>query len=426
MELAEIAEFLKHAGGANVGQEKLKIVSHEELENRAANDRYSAAVKKALEVNSDEIPLYEHQYEALYALAEGKDVLMITPCGSGKTRVLENGPEVARLGFELRNNDLPFPINPLGIVCCPLSSIMEEKLSVQENSGIVSMYGACTISSEERMKQSLSKSEAEDVLMSDRLNLIYGHPESFTTEMGKNILESNESRICLFATDEVGFNIWGPDFRIFMSTVPGSIRAFAPSAPMLCMSATVGKSEQAKILGELGMLNREHRVIASNPIKGHHLVTKLKRPSNQTGFNEEGGLGEMLVKLCLGEFVSDPVNCRKTVIFCKNEEDLVQIYEFIEGKIGSVFQNMKSRPWVQYHSSLGERTLKWIHKRLEKSEGEEIRLILSTYKLVMGVDLQDVDLAIFVRLVFVLSLQPLIGNIFQASQHHTLSGARNG
>ena len=126
-------------------------------------------------------------------------------------------------------------------------------------------------------------------------------------------------------------------------------------------------------------------------------MTKIKRPSNQTGFDEEGGLGEILGSLYLQEFVSDPVKCRKALIFCKNEEDLVQIYQFVEGKIGSQFLNMKTRPWIQYHSSLGERTLKWIHKRMEISGVDEIKLILTTYKLVMGVDLQNVDLAIFVR-----------------------------
>ena len=77
--------------------------------------------------------------------------------------------------------------------------------------------------------------------MSDRLSLIYGHPESFNTEIGKKILEVNEKRIFVYVTDEVGFNIWGNHFRPLMSSIPGSIRVFtASNAPMLCMSATVG------------------------------------------------------------------------------------------------------------------------------------------------------------------------------------------
>jgi hypothetical protein len=38
--------------------------------------------------------------------------------------------------------------------------------------------------------------------------------------------------------------VWGPTFRPLMSSVPGSIRVFSTeNAPMLCMSATVGKSD---------------------------------------------------------------------------------------------------------------------------------------------------------------------------------------
>ena len=402
MALEEICMFMSKAGNIRSNCESFDIISYQKVFEDALSDKYAAIVMTALEVNSDcETPLYIHQYEALYALAQGKDVLLISPCGSGKTRVLENAPLVAKLGFDLRSSEseceLPCPENPLGIVCCPLSAIIEDKLHNQANSGMISMYGGCKTSGD-KLKVCLSKCEEE--FLSGKLSLIYGHPESYSTDLGKNILESNEERICLYATDEVGFNIWGPDFRILMSSIPGSIRVFSPSAPMLCMSATVGKMEQKKILNDLGMINRRLEIIESNPIKDHIFVAKLKRPSNQKGFYENGGLKDILNKLYLHEFVCDPLNCRKAVIFCKNEDDLVNIYDFIEQQIGSQFPNMKTRPWVQYHSSIGEKTLKWIHQRMRSSGVLEIKLIISTYKLVMGVDIKNIDLAIFMRYCF--------------------------
>ena len=205
--------------------------------------------------------------------------------GSGKTRVLENAPLVSKLGFKIRSNgatsDLPCPDNPLAIVCCPLSAIIEDKIRDQSNSGMLSMYGGCKSSLQ---SSGVKMSTSEDLFLSDKLAFIYGHPESFTTELGKTVLESNESRICIYATDEVGFNIWGEHFRILMSSVPGAIRVFSSSAPMLCMSATVGKMEQKKILDDLGMSNRTHQVIESNPIKDHLFISKLKRPSNKKCF----------------------------------------------------------------------------------------------------------------------------------------------
>ena len=58
---------------------------------------------------------------------------------------------------------------------------------------------------------------------------------------------------------------------------------------------------------------------------------------------------------------------------------------------------MKTRSWVQYHSSLGNNTLKWIHQRMEAADGKEVRLFIATFKLVMGVDIKDLDLAICIR-----------------------------
>lgn len=398
MNLDEICQSLSAAGKPNALCESFEVISAEEIHIRAKSDPFSNVIKKALEVNFDsKIPLYLHQYDALRALAEGKDVLLISPCGSGKTRVLKNAPMVAKLGFEFRSSigesDLPNPKTPLGIVCCPLSAIMEDKIRDQENSGMLSMYGGYKTG----RKDLEAASSSEENFLSEKLTLIYGHPESYTTEIGKNVLESNEERICLYATDEVGFNIWGPDFRILMSSVPGSIRAFSPSAPLICMSATIGKIEQKKIMEDLGMTNRLLKIIDYNPVPNHILISKLKRPSNQKPFYDEGGLKDVLCDLYLSEFISDPENSRKAVIFCKSEEDLVSVYEFIEERIGDKFKNMKTRSWVQYHSSLGNNTLKWIHQRMEAADGKEVRLFIATYKLVMGVDIKDLDLAIFIR-----------------------------
>ena len=103
---------------------------------------------------------------------------------------------------------LPSPKTPLGIFCCPLSAIIEDKIRDQERSGMLSMYGGCKTRSDGEAKVALSKCESD--FLSDKITLIYGHPESFATEMGGNILETNEFRICLYTTDEVGFFNMGP------------------------------------------------------------------------------------------------------------------------------------------------------------------------------------------------------------------------
>ena len=405
MDVDEVSVKLADAG--RVMEESVNVlqtISMNELSARSTGDEHARIIKMALILNSDyERDLYLHQYQALYELAKGNDVLLIYPCGSGKTRVLENAPCVAKLGFELRSGREIVKI-PLGIVCCPLTAIMEDKIGDKRDCGMLSMYGGCKSgSSIDPSKVTLSKDEND--FFTDKLSLIFGHPESFATELGKKVLECNEHRIFVFVTDELGFNIWGPSFRLLMSTVPASIRVFSDvSAPMLCMSATVGKLDQQKVLEDMGMKNRNFSIIDKNPVMPHLFISKLKRPSNQKGFCETGGLKDILSKLFLDEFIRDPKSSRKAIIFCKNEEDLIKVYEFIEKKIGDKHKNLKTRPWIQYHGSMGENTLKWIHHRIKSAEkDQEIKLFLSTYKLVMGVDIQNVDIAIFIRFVNILN-----------------------
>lgn len=397
MNIEEIASKMAEAGTVREGCAGFEKVTMKDLDDLSEIDKIADVVKKALMVNSGcECDLYVHQYEALYALARGCDVMLITPCGSGKTRVLQNAAVVVKFGIQLRSGK-ELDKNPLAIVCCPLSSIMEDKIDTQENSGMLSMYGSCKSGPMDGNKVKLSRGESD--FLTDDLSLIFGHAESFTTEIGKKVLEANEDRIFLFAADEVGFNVWGPNFRPLMSSVPGSIRVFSTeNAPMLCMSATVGKSDQAKVLEDMGMTNRKHLIIDKNPVMPHVFVSKLRRPSNQKGFDEAGGLKDILCSLYLEEFLRDPLECRKAVIFCKNEEDLISVYEFIEDAVGDKFKNLKTRPWIQYHGSLGKNTLKWIHHRIQTTDKTlEIKLYISTYKIIMGVDVKDIDLAIFVR-----------------------------
>ena len=407
MDLVEIKSKISSSGSPSNSEMKFETLSFDELKTRSEIDGFAKVVLKALLLNFDsEIPLYIHQFQALHALAQGKDVLLTTACGSGKTRVLLNAPMVVKLGFELRCEiSESSEDNPLGIVCCPLSSIMEDKINDCPNSGFLTMYGNCKTASSGGSDEEVSLSGIEEEFLSDKLSLIFGHPESFATKLGKKILEANEKRIFVYVTDEVGFNIWGNDFRLLMSSIPGSIRVFTTSnAPMLCMSATVGKQEQRKILSDLGMVHRKFVVIESNPVMDHIFLAKFRRPSNQKGFYEEGGLAEILDKLFLDEFFNDPDNCLSTIIFCKSEDDIVKIYQHVEEEIGNQFQDMKKRPWVQYHSSTGQKTLKWIHHRMKSSENP-IKLIISTYKLVMGVDCPSLDLAIFLRYTFPSSLK---------------------
>ena len=107
MELATIVDYLK-LKGSNIpcDSDTFETISIDELKVKAVSDDIDAIVIKSLQLNKDDkLPLYIHQYNALRAIAEGKDVLRISPCGSGKTMVMVNGLTVFYLGLQIRNGE---------------------------------------------------------------------------------------------------------------------------------------------------------------------------------------------------------------------------------------------------------------------------------------------------------------------------------
>ena len=108
MNVEKVARMLSKAGeAAQEGKINLNSVSMKELEEWSLSDDFSEVVNKSLILNSDSsVDLYLYQYKALYELAKGNDVLLIYPCGAGKSRVIENAPLVVKLGFELRSGTI--------------------------------------------------------------------------------------------------------------------------------------------------------------------------------------------------------------------------------------------------------------------------------------------------------------------------------
>ena len=87
MDLEDVCSKVSEAGEELRKKMTFEIISMQELSMLAQSDEFAMIIKTVLELNDDcEMSLYLHQYQALHALAEGKDVLLISPCGSGKTR----------------------------------------------------------------------------------------------------------------------------------------------------------------------------------------------------------------------------------------------------------------------------------------------------------------------------------------------------
>jgi len=362
-----------------------------------SSDPYDQIVLKSLQISvDDECPLYIHQYRALYALAEGKDVILVSPCGSGKSRVLVNGLYASALGMKHRGHAISG--EPLCIVNTPLNSIMEEKIAIDPAAGMLSMSGKANVGSQD--DQTISFDKPEEYFFDGTVKRIYGHPRSFTSKLGQQILEANQDRIVLHACDELAQYLWGSDFRkIELQVVPGSNRIFAAeNSPFLAMTATLRKPyEVLETKRLLGMEDRDCEVIDCNPVKLNPFYCTLLRPSNKTSFYASNGLCSMLRALYLDKFVINPMSQPTCIVFGRQEVVLGETSSFLVSRMEDAYPNNRTRPFVQYHGATDELTLSHIHKRIKNPGATPIKLFLATDKLIMGVDIQDIELVIYIR-----------------------------
>jgi superfamily II DNA helicase RecQ len=291
----------------DTGDFKFEQVDFQILEERALTDNDIKTVLVALKLNNDaEIPLYLHQLEAMISLSQLKDTIVISPCSSGKSRIIDNAPLIIKLALSDKGHEIiGFP---LAIINTPLNAIMKEKIQKSGQSCLLTMNGK------------LEYSNGSNV-WDEKTSHLYAHPESLVTSQGKELLKKNQHRIMVHIVDEahVMFD-WTDQFRPLVKTVPGSNRVFAvPEAPMLALSATLRPSDLQELMKWYGMSRRPHNIIKINPVPGYVYVGLLSRPSNQTDFDAKGGLGEILDGLCLAQFKESPLKCQKVLILSQSD-----------------------------------------------------------------------------------------------------------
>ena len=311
-----------------------------------SQDKYDNILFEALKSKGDlQYPLYKHQYDALYNLALGNDVLLIQPCGKGKTRVEVVGPEVVRRGFNFRGSNLDESQNKC-VVLCPLSSIIVDKISDDEKSGMIMMTGKTTVGDSED-EGTLNRPEQD--FSDSSIQYIHGHAESYTTVTGKRILKVNKDKIVMFTIDEASSPfMWGIDFRPELLIVPGILRVHGiKNAPLLAMTATLRQNEIKVLLNKFCMDKRNHVIIQSSPILSGSFFGVILRPSNRTDFYDDNGLKSQLDNLYLKQYIDNPLESKVAIMFFRSEDKLTEVYLYLENKLSKQFPVNSRRPFVQ-------------------------------------------------------------------------------
>ena len=289
------------AAGIEVDEEdeRITVEGNQHLMKPEVNDILNRIV---CELNMSYQPA-EFQRVAVNALGDMKNVVLVSPTGSGKMNV----PLLATLVLREKMGKK----KGLGIITQPLTSIMNEK---KKNgiceAAVLSMVGELTSSSDD---DDASLSCGLRDLLDGKFPVLFGHPESFDSKLGQHILRELQrlDRILLICIDEFhqgGQGHWD-SFRPNMMKGSTGLRLYGvKNCPSIAMTATATEKEVEDVVAALG-LRSPPVVLSSSPVQSHIKISILRRPSNNFGLDgtdsERGirkpGMMDLLYRVYLRE-----------------------------------------------------------------------------------------------------------------------------
>ena len=143
---------------------------------RTSDEKVIHEAKTDLNINFD---LDYFQIQALLAIMNGHNAIVISPCGSGKLLIFYMGLYILgkRMGVK----------KGVGICLQPLNSILKEKT----NSNPLLKTAFLTISGEGVTEENTALSHDLHELKSGNISCLLGHAESFLSPRGKTFSEEN-------------------------------------------------------------------------------------------------------------------------------------------------------------------------------------------------------------------------------------------
>ena len=187
-----------------------------------------------------------------------------------------------------------------------------------------------------------------------------------------------------------------------MKNIIGRFRIFSvPTSPTVALTATATEEEVEGIKENVG-LRGNTVVLRASPILNHIKYVKVRRPPNHCGgdgwTDQAGdfhpGLLALLDRIYLGKYVENlrlGVAVKKGIIFCRTELHLLMVYEYLLEMLPQ-FRDPHTMPFVMNHSGTGKATCKSFKERKD-----DISLYVTTSKMLMGVNLSNIQVVVFVR-----------------------------
>ena len=280
------------------------------------------------------------QAEAMRAVVEHRDSVVVLPTGGGKS-ICFQAPAVTMPG--------------LAIVVSPLISLMKDQVDALVECGIAA---AC-------VNSSLSQSELARVAESVRLGelkLLYVAPERLCTERMLGFLDT--ANVSFFAIDEAHcISAWGHDFRPEYRML-GQLRERFPNAGVHAYTATATQPVRDDIVKQLGLRHAETLVgsfdrpnLVYRVVRKHDVLKQVRQ-------------------------VIDSHAGESGIIYCISRREVDDISEALQRA------GYRARA---YHAGLSDFDR---HKHQDEFLNDDVDIVVATVAFGMGIDKSDVRFVI--------------------------------
>jgi ATP-dependent DNA helicase RecQ len=279
------------------------------------------------------------QLEAMRAILDRRDSLLVLPTGGGKSLCFQ-APALVRPG--------------LGLVVSPLISLMKDQVDTLVGNGVPA---AC-------YNSSLSADEKASVLAGlreGRFRLLYVSPERLVGEGGDGFLARlRPANVAFMAIDEAHcISQWGHDFRPEYRQL-GMLRSVFPDISLHAYTATATERVRRDIVAQLGL---------RAPVE---LVGSFDRPNLLYRVKPRASLKRQLVELL------ERHRGEAGIIYCTSRREVEDLAEWLHGA------GVRARP---YHAGLADGVR---HRHQDEFLDERIDVIVATVAFGMGIDRSDV------------------------------------
>lgn len=288
------------------------------------------------------LPLQE---EAIECIVNGRDLLLISPTGGGKSLVYQ----LAALRLD-----------GVAVIVCPLLALMSQQVEKLKSIGVRADF----------LNSTLNPGEQDDLayaLRDQSIDLLFLSPEKLLQPSVIGVLE--HTKVAFFAIDEAHCIVqWGQGFRPEYGSL-GEIKRRFNDVPIVAMSGSADAKTQAHIQTSLGLCDP---LILQRSYNRENIEITISQ--------------KRLAKKQLLNFISNDISMGSGIVYCRSRRKVEELSAWLNG------QGVKS---LYYHSNVSDFDKK---RMLETFSKENNIVMVATSAFGMGVDFEQVRFVVHMDL----------------------------